>query len=606
MNWEEKARVFRSALQGALGGAVEPRVREVLDRLAEPCGAGERLEPLEITHSISPARVALDVREATGGDVLTRLIDDSDPGRESFLQLFAALPELLADADDRVGGAWPRFPADARRPDESVWHRAALASALAACEGEPCLLGFSLDPVRAFAWSGRSCLDLWTGTWIASYLVWVGLRTVCEELGPDHVIYPCVSRQPLFRQWVGGRLAAPTVGELALPGLSNRIVALVPQPLADSLAARMAEAIRAEWRKVTSCVADRVEGDRAAWERECDRTWQFAWEATSWRASGTQGLAASYRECFERNQRQLSEAVRRLPAARETGRSCAACGRAALPQGAPLCAACLTKRLLPRADLPAPLDEVFRSRGASAEDMALLVMDGDRSSGLSGGTAPGFATWRDVFHSQAGAPPEGTRWVTPGVHLFLSEALADFGLRSVPEVLRRHGGVALYLGGDDVVALLPADRVLPAAQEIRDRFRMGFVVRRADGRIEECPSAYRPRAGERLLAHPGKAGATSAAVVFRPDGGPLLLEQAREILDDEAKDRAGRDAIAVGLPGPSGGTTRWSCKWERPDGERTVDRLVALADRPDAVTGSTPEERAIAALIRPGSASGVR
>ena len=49
MNWEQKARLFRSALHGALGGAVDPSVRAALDRLAEPCGAGERLEPLEIT-----------------------------------------------------------------------------------------------------------------------------------------------------------------------------------------------------------------------------------------------------------------------------------------------------------------------------------------------------------------------------------------------------------------------------------------------------------------------------------------------------------------------------------------------------------------------------
>ena len=86
-------------------------------------------------------------------------------------------------------------------------------------------------------------------------------------------------------------------------------MALVPQPLADSLAGRMAEAIRAEWRRLTSYVTDRVEGDRAHWEKECDRTWEFAWEATPWRASGTQGLAASYRECFERNQRQYRPGI---------------------------------------------------------------------------------------------------------------------------------------------------------------------------------------------------------------------------------------------------------------------------------------------------------
>lgn len=598
MNWEEKARVFLSALQGALGGAVDPRVRKVLDLLVEPWGDAEVPQRVEVTHSISPARVSLDFAHAAAGPILARMLDDSSMGQDAFLSLFAGLPEILADTDGLVGGAWTRYPANPRVPDTSLWHRASLVSALAACDGDPALLGFSLDPVRSFAWSGRSFAELGTGTWIASYLVWVGLRTVCEELGPDHVIYPCVSRQPLFRQWVG----APTsTDELAFAGLSNRIVALVPQPIAESLARCMAASIRSEWSRLASCVADRVEADRATWEGACEGTWAFAWAVTPWRTEGPGGLAAVYRGCFESNQRQLSEAVRRLPAPPRAERACEACGRPALPHGEPSCPACLTKRLLPGAELAAPLDEVLGRTLPATDDMALLVMDGDHSSGLSEGTAPGFATWGDVFHSRAGVPPEGKRWVTPGVHLFLSEALADFGLRSVPEVLGRHGGVPIYLGGDDVVALLPADRVLPAAQEIRDRFRMGFVVRGVDGRIEECPSAYRPRAGERLLAHPGKAGTTSAAVVFRPKGGPILLERARELLDDEAKERAGRDAIAVEAPQPSGGSIRWSSKWERPDGERALDRIVALAARPDEATAGSLEERAIASLLRPRS-----
>ncbi len=599
MDWVTKARIFRSALLRSVGAAsdAEPRILEIEALLAEPCGTGGPTEPIEITHAISPARIVLDLPPSTGSDVLTRLLDDHGPGRDSFLHLFATLPELLAESDGRVGGAWPRYPADPRAPDASIWHHSALVSALVSCDGEPSVLGFSLDPVRAFAWSGSSIPELWTGMWLASYLVWVGLRTVCEDLGPDHVLYPSVSRQPWFRQWVGGGVAAPTVDELALPGLSNRIVAIVPQPQADVLAGRMAEAIRVEWRSLTSLVADRVGEQRASWEGECDGTWEFAWAVTPWRASGPQGLAAAYRECFERNQRQLSEAVRRLTVPREAARNCPHCGRAALPSGEPTCAACLTKRLLPLVDLPAPLDQVFRSRALHAEGtdaMALLVMDGDHSSGLSGGTAPGFATWTDVLHSRAGVSLEGKRLVTPGVHLFLSEALANFGMRCVPEILGRHGGVPLYVGGDDVVALLPADRVLSAAQEIRDRFRTSFVVCRTDGRIEECPSPYRPTAGERLLANPGRAGTTSAAVVFRPGGGPIRMQQARDLLDEEAKDRAGRDAIAVCFPGPSGGTTRWSSKWERPDGERTVDRLLLGV-------GDGPEEREIASLIRPRS-----
>lgn len=54
----------------------------------------------------------------------------------------------------------------------------------------------------------------------------------------------------------------------------------------------------------------------------------------------------------------------------------------------------------------------------------------------------------------------------------VSEALATFSRHVVPEVVRKAEGYLVYAGGDDVLAFLPVDKALQVANELRQKFGM--------------------------------------------------------------------------------------------------------------------------------------
>src|SRR5690606_18937647 len=56
-------------------------------------------------------------------------------------------------------------------------------------------------------------------------------------------------------------------------------------------------------------------------------------------------------------------------------------------------------------------------------------------------------------------------------HLQFSEALANFGKHAARRIVEAFDGRLIYAGGDDVLALLPATRVIECAQALRSAFR---------------------------------------------------------------------------------------------------------------------------------------
>jgi len=63
------------------------------------------------------------------------------------------------------------------------------------------------------------------------------------------------------------------------------------------------------------------------------------------------------------------------------------------------------------------------------------------------------------------------RPLTPGFHAALSEALGNFSLYCARQVVEAFQGQLLYSGGDEVLAMLPADRALECAQALQLTFR---------------------------------------------------------------------------------------------------------------------------------------
>jgi len=120
----------------------------------------------------------------------------------------------------------------------------------------------------------------------------------------------------------------------------------------------------------------------------------------------------------------------------------------------------------------------------------------------------------------------------------VSRALASFTAR-VRDIVRDHHGVAVYAGGDDVLALLPIQRALDCAQALEQAFRQAF---------EDKPATL------------------SAAVVFAHARSPLgrVLAEAHRLLDEVAKDGNGRASLAAGVYRGDATAVQWVTTWERP------------------------------------------
>ncbi|MCC6559148.1 MAG: hypothetical protein IT372_39995 [Polyangiaceae bacterium] len=175
--------------------------------------------------------------------------------------------------------------------------------------------------------------------------------------------------------------------------------------------------------------------------------------------------------------------------------------------------------------------------GPPASFYALLLMDGDRVGSLL-------------------ASLGGDR---------VSAALAAFTRRVAPIVEGQHRGYVVYAGGDDVLAMVPVPHALACARALRDAYRASFGV---------------------------EVGATtSASVVFAQIRQPLrqVLEESHRLLDDVAKERNGRDSLAVSLLRRGDRTLEWVTTWDDSDGG---DRLAAVHALRDVWRGKAQRQRA--------------
>jgi CRISPR-associated protein Cmr2 len=120
----------------------------------------------------------------------------------------------------------------------------------------------------------------------------------------------------------------------------------------------------------------------------------------------------------------------------------------------------------------------------------------------------------------------------------ISDALNAF-TAAVPAVVERHNGLLIYAGGDDVLAVLPVEDALGCAAAVRELYLKSF-------KASKLPTTI------------------SAAIEFAHVKMPLgkVLGDAHKLLDDVAKDGAGRDAVAVRVWKTGRMTLQWAQPWE--------------------------------------------
>ena len=264
------------------------------------------------------------LQDAIGG------IATDDP-RATFFLYWRRWFENTATSGKANAASLAFLPADSRLPDHTIWNHMATVSAVAGClggeAGGPAFLLFQLGPVQDFIAQARSTRDLWSGSYLLSWLVAHSMKAVSDEIGPDAIIFPSLRGNGIFdalhREEVyqhtfrhgegreqtcwqrmldekGRGLPTPEEREacvarwLLTPTLPNRFLALVPAARAEELARQAEQAVHAELCAIGDAVWQWVETEagkakcpdvgnwRARWDAQLAAFPQIAWAVQPW------------------------------------------------------------------------------------------------------------------------------------------------------------------------------------------------------------------------------------------------------------------------------------------------------------------------------------
>ncbi len=168
----------------------------------------------------------------------------------------------------------------------------------------------------------------------------------------------------------------------------------------------------------------------------------------------------------------------------------------------------------------------------------------------------------------------------------VSKSLASF-TRQVPKIILKHGGVTVYAGGDDVLAMLPVDSSLECATEISAAYRSAFLN-------AECRNEARLSNTDCC-----NEATLSAAVVCAHVRLPMrsTLAEAHRLLDDIAKTGNGRNSLAISVSKPGGLHCQWVSSWNRPHAGSDTNAVDLLAELSKTLTFGDSEPGLSSALL---------
>jgi hypothetical protein len=261
-------------------------------------------------------------------------------------------------------------------------------------------------------------------------------------------------------------------------------------------------------------------------------------------------------------------------------------------------------------------DDENEDRLSGEKYFAVLALDGDEiGKWVSGEKTPPIGdqvSWYDdaqkqqkqgvrpYFSSHGGDKLLATRRpLSPAYHLQFSQALSNFALRCARPIVKAFDGCLIFAGGDDVVAMLPADTALECAQALRDAFQgrsvpntklsqttPGFL---SDGQLDQ---QKRPLS----FIVPGSAAEVSVGIAIAHFMSPLQdVVRAAQAAEKRAKNKLGRAAVAVSLFKRSGEILEWGCKWE----SGGLALYEAIAKKMDAGDLSAKFPHRVCALLDP-------
>ncbi len=272
-----------------------------------------------------------------------RLVHEDDP-RASFIAVWRFWQNWASSRDQRFAF----LPAETRLPDHTIWNHLSVTSAMQGCYGgsqqqagssgqadssvdQPAFLLFSIGPVQDFIAAARNTRDLWSGSYLLSYLIGSTLARITMDFGPDHVIFPNLLQQPihdlLLRKDLWDKHQTTAEGglwrafeyysddgknRLLTPSLPNRFLALLPARMvehpqwqgpdaqghtgASCYAASLAKSLRSLLLQIAESVADHLQPlgkdfNRERFLNQSRQLLEIHWQVLEWPDSVEQALA---------------------------------------------------------------------------------------------------------------------------------------------------------------------------------------------------------------------------------------------------------------------------------------------------------------------------
>lgn len=340
------------------------------------------------------------------------------------------------------------------------------------------LLLFQFGPVQDFIEQAETAGDLWAGSALLSELTEAALGAL--PAGAE-VVFP-----------------AKTEG----PGLPNRVLAFVPRETAAKTAHAMADTLRAALREM----AEKALSEHPEWAhggaflRQVEVFPQITWAILE-EPSGDMGqdykdigaLLAARRNtrAFDAWPEEATKCPKDILSGKET----------VLDKKLGFGAMNLIKRVhAEQADFDDPVED-------KDGYVAVLMMDGDN-----------MGKRLNDFKTEA-------------EHQVFSELLLNFAPKAEARI-KKYQGQPIYVGGDDVLAVLPAHLAVSCAKALAADFSEAI------------------------------GGTASAGVAIGHKSVPLqeLVNRAREA-EHRAKEVYGRNALALAIHKRSGEILWWGCKW---------------------------------------------
>lgn len=446
------------------------------------------------------------------------------------------------------------------------------------------LMKVQVGPVQEFIAQARSTRDMWAGSYLLSWLTASAMK-VFKEAGCKF-IFPTLENQPLYEMFCGN--PPWEIEKSLIPTLPNVFMMLIPEERVKKLSEQAENAVKQElteigeacWEKMLNLGASKDWKTR--WDDQLERFPIFNWQAVplskDWKTDvellGKEMAARRNTRDFDQwgvsfNEKgdakfdpSLAGASKDVLSGKEEIIGNEAfwkndVWKKAGPYGAMNC----IKRLFPSEVLERQYesrksfweqmrvedtrDLAEKNRGKENSYIAIIVMDGDKMG----------AALKTLSSAEE--------------HTEFSRTLAVFAEQKVSPLVEQTGGRLIYAGGDDVLAMCPADQALNLAEDLRNAFRKTMEKHHLDASCGIAVGHYQ----------------------F-----PLqrIVEEARAA-ETRAKNQRGRAAFAMSLLKRSGEIIFWGGKWESPALE--LYRLYTKMAEPERASSRFPY--ALAALLEP-------